>query len=79
MTIDMYETWDASYVLGALSSTERREYESHLNGCERCRSAVADLSGMPALLALLDPDSPDDDDTDPLATQAADELALVMQ
>lgn len=54
MTIDMYETWDASYVLGALSSTERREYETHLNGCERCRSSVADLSGVPALLALLD-------------------------
>lgn len=54
MTVDMYETWDASYVLGALSSTERREYESHLNGCERCRSSVADLSGVPALLALLD-------------------------
>jgi hypothetical protein len=51
---DRYLTWDAAYVLGSLTSTERREYEGHLAGCERCRSAVAELSGMPALLALLD-------------------------
>lgn len=54
MTIDAYEMWDASYVLGALSSSERREYETHLAECVRCRSAVADLSGVPALLALVD-------------------------
>jgi hypothetical protein len=53
---DRYLTWDAAYVLGSLTSTERREYEGHLAGCERCRSAVAELSGMPALLALLDLD-----------------------
>ncbi|GAS86997.1 anti-sigma factor family protein [Mycolicibacterium brisbanense] len=51
---DRYLTWDAAYVLGSLTSTERREYEGHLAGCERCRAAVAELSGMPALLALLD-------------------------
>lgn len=53
---DRYLTWDASYVLGALSSTERREYETHLQTCARCRSAVAELSGIPALLAMLDAD-----------------------
>jgi hypothetical protein len=53
---DRYQTWDAAYVLGSLTSTERREYEGHLAGCERCRAAVAELSGMPALLALLDLD-----------------------
>lgn len=53
---DPYETWDASYVLGSLSSTERREYEAHLNGCVPCRTAVGELSGMPALLAMLSPD-----------------------
>lgn len=78
MTIDMYETWDASYVLGALSSTERREYESHLNGCERCRSAVADLSGMPALLALLDDELKHDtaavSDVPPLRPEVLGEL-----
>ena len=50
-----YATWDAAYVLGSLSSNERREYEAHLATCARCRAAVAELSGMPALLALLDP------------------------
>lgn len=53
---DPYEMWDASYVLGSLNSTERRVYESHLGVCDDCRTAVAELSGMPALLALLDRD-----------------------
>ena len=53
-TGDRYVTWDAAYVLGALSSAERREYEAHLETCDRCRDAVADISGMPALLAMLD-------------------------
>ena len=53
---DRYATWDAAYVLGSLSSTERREYEAHLEICDRCRAAVADLSGMPALLGLLNVD-----------------------
>ena len=48
--------WDAAYVLGSLDSEERRQYEAHLSTCERCREAVAELSGMPGLLALLDPD-----------------------
>ena len=39
---DRYLTWDAAYVLGSLSSAERREYEAHLETCDRCRSAVAD-------------------------------------
>jgi hypothetical protein len=43
-------------VLGSLSSNERREYENHLNTCVMCRAAVADLSGMPALLALFNRD-----------------------
>jgi hypothetical protein len=50
---DRYETWDAAYVLGSLSATERREYEAHLRTCDRCRNAVGELSGMPALLGLL--------------------------
>ncbi len=53
---DRYATWDAAYMLGALSSIERREYEAHLETCDRCRAAVADISGMPALLAMLDVD-----------------------
>lgn len=54
VTGDRYQTWDAAYVLGALSAAERREYETHLQTCGRCRDAVADISGMPALLGLLD-------------------------
>ena len=57
MSVDeRYRTWDAAYVLGALSGDERREYEDHLAGCARCRSAVAELSGMPGLLSMLDLD-----------------------
>lgn len=53
---DQYATWDAAYVLGSLSSAERRDYEAHLETCDRCRTAVAEISGMPALLAMLDAD-----------------------
>jgi len=51
---DRYVTWDAAYVLGSLTSSERREYEAHLETCKRCRSAVAEISGVPALLAMMD-------------------------
>ena len=42
---------DAAYVLGALSPTERLEYERHLPTCETCRRSVAQLAGVPGLLA----------------------------
>jgi hypothetical protein len=50
---DPYATWDAAYVLGSLSGNERREFETHLATCPRCSAAVAELSGIPALLAQL--------------------------
>jgi hypothetical protein len=53
---DPFAMWDAAYVLGSLDAEERRQYEAHLSTCARCREAVAELTGMPALLALLDPD-----------------------
>lgn len=53
---DPYLQWDAAYVLGSLSSAERREFEAHMQTCDRCRAAVAELSGVPALLAMLDAD-----------------------
>ena len=56
MDDDRYATWDAAYVLGSLSSDERLEYEAHLADCPRCQAAVAELSGIPALLAHLDPE-----------------------
>jgi anti-sigma factor RsiW len=49
-----YATWDAAYVLGSLSPADRREYEGHLSVCPFCSQAVAELSGMPALLSKLD-------------------------
>jgi anti-sigma factor RsiW len=53
---DEYAMWDAAYVLGSLSSAERREFEAHLTHCPLCRSAVGELDGMPALLSQLDRD-----------------------
>ncbi len=51
---DRYAMWDAAYVLGSLSASDRREFEAHMAGCPACREAVADLSGVPALLSQLD-------------------------
>src|ERR1700744_6213361 len=49
-----YATWEAAYVLGSLSTADRREYEAHLSVCPLCNQAVSELSGMPALLSKLD-------------------------
>src|ERR1700758_5218652 len=49
-----YAMWDAAYVLGSLSASDRREFEAHMATCPACREAVADLSGVPALLSQLD-------------------------
>jgi len=46
-----FTQWDASYVLGALTPGDRHDYEAHLEECERCRTAVAELASMPGLLA----------------------------
>ena len=51
---DRYAMWDAAYVLGSLSSDDRREFEAHMAQCPDCRDSVADLSGVPALLSRLD-------------------------
>ncbi|MFE5307023.1 anti-sigma factor family protein [Isoptericola sp. NPDC056605] len=48
---DPYREWDAAYVLGSLSPADRRAYEEHLAGCDACRAAVAELAGVPGLLA----------------------------
>ena len=49
-----YADWDAAYVLGSLSPAERREYETHLERCDRCPSAITELSGLPGLLGRLE-------------------------
>ncbi|WP_157155673.1 anti-sigma factor [Diaminobutyricimonas sp. LJ205] len=58
MTTDhaRFAQWDSAYVLGALSPSERSEYEEHLATCTECRRAVAELTPMPGLLARLSGD-----------------------
>ena len=51
-----YATWDAAYVLGSLTASDRRAFEAHMAGCPACQDAVATLSGMPALLSELSPE-----------------------
>jgi hypothetical protein len=63
-----YAQWDAAYVLGSLSEMDRREFDAHLGECRACRDAVTGLSGMPALLSLLDRDEVTDED-DPVAVR----------
>ena len=53
-----YATWDAAYVLGSLSPTDRREFEAHLSVCPSCSQSVGELSGIPALLSKLDSTDP---------------------
>ncbi len=56
MTADAYSEWDAAYVLGSLSPTERREFERHLIACDSCSAAVAELAALPGLLAKVPAD-----------------------
>jgi hypothetical protein len=65
---DKYAQWDAAYVLGSLSETDRREFDAHLEGCRACRDAVAEISDVPALLSLLDFDEINDE-SDPIAVR----------
>ncbi len=51
-----YAMSDAAYVLGSLSPADRREFESHLDGCDECSLAVRDLAGMPGLLGRVGPE-----------------------
>ncbi|MGY4642485.1 anti-sigma factor family protein [Cellulomonas sp. URHB0016] len=53
---DVFREWDAAYVLGALSASDRRAYEQHLRACDSCRAGVGDLAGMPALLRTVPAD-----------------------
>jgi anti-sigma factor RsiW len=46
-----------AYVLGALDAGERTEVEHHLEGCPACRDELAELAGLPGLLAHVDVDT----------------------
>ncbi len=52
--VDKYREWDAAYVLGSLSTDDRREYERHLSNCLACTNAVSQLAGMPGFLMKID-------------------------
>jgi hypothetical protein len=61
-----YAMSDAAYVLGSLSPADRREFESHLDGCDECSLAVRDLAGMPGLLGRVGPDVFEESPVEPL-------------
>jgi hypothetical protein len=61
-----YATWDGAYVLGSLSTADRRDFESHLAGCETCSRAVRDLAGLPGLLGRLEPEVFDEGEPEPV-------------
>ncbi|POH71302.1 hypothetical protein C3B59_01510 [Cryobacterium zongtaii] len=53
MTSDRFREWDAAYLLGALSPEDRHAFERHLPTCPACAGAVAELAGLPGILAAL--------------------------
>lgn len=50
---EAFADWDAAYVLGSLSPSDRRAYEQHQTGCSLCREAAAELADMPGLLSVM--------------------------
>ena len=46
-----FAEWDAAYVLGALSASDRREYEDHLAECAECTRAVGEIAPTVGLLS----------------------------
>ncbi len=53
-SVDPFREWDSAYVLGSLSTEERRTYERHLSNCAACTNAVSDLAGIPGFLGKID-------------------------
>jgi Putative zinc-finger len=68
------------YVLGAIDPAERALVDAHLVTCRECQDELADLAGLPALLARINPDEisricPDDTVRASVPAVAADEPA----
>lgn len=51
-----FADWDAAYVLGALSPADRRAFEIHLDQCELCRAAIAEVAPAIGLLSRVAPE-----------------------
>lgn len=49
-----FADWDAAYVMGALNSADRRLFEEHLDDCEVCGRAVAELAPVIGLLGRVE-------------------------
>ena len=56
MTCDEVRMSLGVYVLGALEDDEVAEVEAHLDGCPECQAELAELSGLPRVLALVSED-----------------------
>lgn len=67
---------DAAYVLGALTASDRREFEAHLADCADCRAAVAELAPTAALLSRLTPADAERIDEGPDAAARAGLVSL---
>ncbi|TDN92425.1 zf-HC2 domain-containing protein [Microbacterium sp. BK668] len=55
-----FAQWDAAYVLGALSPSDRRDFEAHLDDCADCRRAIAQLAPTVGLLSRITAEEADD-------------------
>lgn len=55
MSQDPYASYDAAYVLGALSAQDRQDFERHMQDCPACARAVRELAGLPGLLTRVNP------------------------
>jgi hypothetical protein len=53
MTCDNVSISLGAYALGTLDLVDRAMVEEHLDGCETCRAALAEIAGLPRLLSLL--------------------------
>ena len=51
-----FAEWDAAYVVGALSTSERRRFEDHLEDCVVCRQAIAEIAPTTGLLSRITPE-----------------------
>jgi anti-sigma-K factor RskA len=49
-----YREWSAAYLLGALDSAQRHEFEAHLGGCGKCQAEIQSFAPIPGLLARVE-------------------------